>query len=84
MGWGLLVPFAILFIDDARDDPLDDPRAGTRRLPGPVLSRTAGYALHATVAIARMQNGGPVRAADVADRLEIPGNYLSKILQNLA
>ncbi|HSG49492.1 MAG TPA: Rrf2 family transcriptional regulator [Longimicrobiales bacterium] len=55
-------------------------RPGTR-----MLSRTAGYALHATVAIAEMErSGGPVRAAEVAAALDIPANYLAKILQALA
>ena len=50
-----------------------------------MLSRTAGYALHATVAVAERGAGGdPVRAAEVAEALHIPANYLAKILQALA
>lgn len=50
-----------------------------------MLSRTAGYALHATVAIAeRCPDGGPVPAAEVAEALDIPANYLAKILHTLA
>lgn len=50
-----------------------------------MLSRTAGYALHATVAIAEMERSGdPVKAAEVAELLSLPANYLAKILQALA
>lgn len=50
-----------------------------------MLSRTAGYALHATVAIAeRTSHGETVRAVELAEALDIPSNYLSKILQSLA
>jgi Rrf2 family protein len=50
-----------------------------------MLTRTGGYALHAALAIARMHGeDGPVRAQDVAAELEIPANYLAKILQSLA
>lgn len=50
-----------------------------------MLTRTAGYALHAVLTIAEMgANGDPVRARDLADRLSIPANYLAKILQTLA
>lgn len=61
------------------------PRSPLRDRECIVLSRTAGYALHATVAIAeRGAGGGTVRAAELADSLEIPANYLAKILQALA
>lgn len=50
-----------------------------------MLTRTGGYALHATLAIAERGNGGrAVPAAEVAEALKIPANYLSKILQSLA
>jgi len=50
-----------------------------------LLTRTAGYALHAVLTIAEMgADGRAVRANEVADALSIPGNYLSKILQTLA
>lgn len=50
-----------------------------------MLTRTGGYAIHAALAIAEMGKGGvPVRAAAVAEALQIPANYLAKILQALA
>ena len=50
-----------------------------------MLTRTAGYALHATLAIAeRATDGRTVRASDIAEALSIPANYLAKILQTLA
>jgi Rrf2 family protein len=48
-----------------------------------VLSRTAEYALRAVLAIAE-GGGQPVGAARLADTLGIPGNYLSKVLHQLA
>ena len=51
-----------------------------------MLTRGGGYALHAALAIA--ERGGPegraVSAAELAEALEIPSPYLSKILQTLA
>lgn len=50
-----------------------------------MLSRTGGYAIHATLHIAA--RSGPDRAvpaATVADALDIPANYLAKILNTLA
>lgn len=60
---------------------------GTSVLSGDVsvLSRTSGYALHATLHIAA--RSGPdkaVPAATVAEALDIPANYLAKILNTLA
>jgi len=50
-----------------------------------VLTRTGGYALHATLAIAEMEgNGRAVRATEIARSLSIPANYLAKILHSLA
>ena len=50
-----------------------------------MLSRTAGYALHAVVAIAEREGESqPVPAAEVAEALDIPSKYLAKILQSLA
>jgi Rrf2 family iron-sulfur cluster assembly transcriptional regulator len=50
-----------------------------------VLSRTAGYALHAALAIAeRGRDGRAVSASELAEALDIPSNYLAKILQSLA
>lgn len=47
-----------------------------------MLSRTAGYALNAVLHIA--DQGGPVSAAAVAEALDVPANYLAKILNALA
>ena len=50
-----------------------------------MLSRSGGYALHATVAIAeRSAQGRSVPAVELAEALEIPANYLAKILHALA
>jgi Rrf2 family protein len=50
-----------------------------------MLSRTGGYALDAALAVARMtRDGSRVSAAEMAEQLDIPGNYLAKILQSLA
>ena len=48
-----------------------------------MLSQTAEYALRAVLAIAE-HGGQPVGAARLADTLGIPGNYLSKVLHQLA
>jgi Rrf2 family protein len=49
-----------------------------------MLSNSAEYALKAVLYIAGTPGDQPVRAAQVADELQIPGNYLSKILHELA
>lgn len=50
-----------------------------------MLSRTSGYAIHATLHIgARSGPDNAVPAAAVAEALEIPANYLAKILNTLA
>jgi Rrf2 family protein len=49
-----------------------------------VISRTAGYALNAVIHIARHDAGGAVSAAALAGALDVPANYLSKILRDLA
>lgn len=50
-----------------------------------MLTRTAGYALHAVLTIAEKgADGRAVRANDVAESLSIPANYLAKILRTLA
>jgi len=50
-----------------------------------LLTRTAGYALHAVLTIAEMgADGRIVRANEIAESLSIPANYLAKILQTLA
>ena len=50
-----------------------------------MLSRTSGYAIHATLHIAaRSSAERAVPAASVAEALDIPSNYLAKILNTLA
>lgn len=48
-----------------------------------MISRTSAYALEAALAIAHAGNE-PVRAASIAQQLDLPANYLSKILHALA
>lgn len=48
-----------------------------------VLSQTAEYALRATLHLARHDDGAPIRVDDVARDLDVPRNYLSKILHEL-
>ena len=49
-----------------------------------MISKTAEYALRAVLYIARESAGDPIRAIEIADNLEVPSNYLSKILHSLA
>ena len=50
-----------------------------------MLTRTGGYALNAALAIAEMGvDGRAVRANEIAEALDLPGNYLAKILHSLA
>lgn len=49
-----------------------------------VLSRTQEYALRAAVFLGRAYDGGPVRTSELAERADIPANYLSKILHQMA
>lgn len=49
-----------------------------------MVSRTEEYALRAAVCLAKHYGGGTVRAGDMARETGIPGNYLSKILHQLA
>lgn len=50
-----------------------------------MLSLTAGYALNAVIHIARTEDEErAVPAADVAEALDVPPNYLSKILWELS
>lgn len=49
-----------------------------------ILSQTAVYALKATLFLAESEEGRPIRVDDLAARLEVPRNYLSKILHALA
>jgi Rrf2 family protein len=48
-----------------------------------VLSGTAEYALRAAVHLARDRSDQPVRAEDLADAIDVPRNYLGKILHEL-
>jgi Rrf2 family protein len=48
-----------------------------------LISRTSAYAMEAALVIARQPAGEPSRAADLASRLDLPANYLSKILNSL-
>lgn len=48
-----------------------------------MLSNTGAYALRATLHLAGREGEGPVRVDDVADALDVPRNYLSKILHAL-
>jgi len=49
-----------------------------------MLSGTAQYALRAVLYLAEHPSETPTSAADMAARLEIPDNYLSKILHQLS
>jgi Rrf2 family protein len=48
-----------------------------------VLSITAQYALRAVVYLAGCSDGTPVRAAELAEAVEVPPNYMGKILNQL-
>lgn len=49
-----------------------------------MLSQTAEYALRAAIRLARPEGGGPVSVDALSAELDIPRNYLSKILHALA
>lgn len=49
-----------------------------------ILSNTATYALRAVLHLAERPRGERVRVEDVAEALDVPRNYLSKILHVLA
>jgi Rrf2 family protein len=49
-----------------------------------ILSGTAEYALRAIIYLAQHGQNGRVAAAEVSEALEIPANYLGKILHELA
>lgn len=49
-----------------------------------ILSQTATYALRAALCLAEAESKGPMRVDDIAERLDVPRNYLSKILHALA
>lgn len=48
-----------------------------------MLSNTGSYALRAVIYLARHEGEGPVRVDDVAAALNVPRNYLSKVLHAL-
>ena len=49
-----------------------------------MLSQTAIYSLKAMLCLAEAEGEGPVRVEDIAQALDVPRNYLSKILHVLA
>ncbi len=49
-----------------------------------MISKTAEYALRALLYLARDDTRGPLRASQIAAALDVPANYLSKILHSLA
>ena len=49
-----------------------------------ILSQTAVYALKAVMYLAEVERGVPVRVDQMAKELDVPRNYLSKILHALA
>jgi Rrf2 family protein len=49
-----------------------------------ILSQTSEYALRAATVLAQHQDSGPVHVAVLADALDVPQNYLSKTLSQLA
>ena len=49
-----------------------------------ILSQTAIYALRAALYLAEARGGEPVRVDEMASNLDVPRNYLSKILHVLA
>ena len=49
----------------------------------PILSGTAQYALRAVVYLAGCSGGPPVRAVELADAVDVPHNYMGKILHQL-
>ena len=49
-----------------------------------ILSQTAVYALKAVMYLAEVERGVPIRVDQMAKELDVPRNYLSKILHALA
>ena len=49
----------------------------------PILSGTAQYALRAVVHLAGCTDSPPVRAVELADAVDVPHNYMGKILHQL-
>lgn len=48
-----------------------------------MLSQTSQYALRAIIYLGEREGSGPVRVDEVAEALDVPRNYLSKILHTL-
>jgi Rrf2 family protein len=48
-----------------------------------MLNQTAEYALRVMTSIALSQGAQPVRAKDLAKRINVPNHYLSKVLRKL-
>lgn len=49
-----------------------------------ILSQTSSYAVRAMVHLADIGDGTPTKVDDIAGELDVPRNYLSKILHALA
>jgi Rrf2 family protein len=49
-----------------------------------VISKTAEYGLRAVLHMAAARTDSLLRASDIAENLDVPANYLSKILHSLA
>lgn len=49
-----------------------------------MISKTNQYAIRAVLHVAQHQHAGPLRAAQIARALQLPANYLAKILHSLA
>lgn len=49
-----------------------------------MLSKSAKYALRATLCLAECEGERPMTVDEIAERLDVPRNYLSKILHVLA
>lgn len=49
-----------------------------------MLSRSGIYALQATLHLARESTGEPISAARMADALQLPPDYLAKVLRRLS
>ena len=49
-----------------------------------LISRTSQYAIQSLIYLATQSQGAPVKIKDVAEKLQVPSAYLSKIMQELA
>ncbi len=48
-----------------------------------ILNQTAEYALRAMAHLAELEEGVPVRAAELAEATKIPPHYVSKVLRKM-